>query len=109
MLCGASPGSQQLEQFKKATLSFTGDCSEFAAQQLEWLRLAQEQTPEEQAICNILLQMLPTVARLHNDQQQHLCNTALEKTSDNFWKGVRPHLEILENFMETMNTIDSTI
>ena len=51
--CGASPGSQQLEHFKKATLNFNGDCAEFAAQQQEWIRLAWEQTPEEQATCSI--------------------------------------------------------
>ena len=56
-----SPGSQQLENFKKATLSFNGDCAEFAAQQLEWLRLAKEQTAEKQAISNILIQMPASV------------------------------------------------
>ena len=48
-ICGTSPGPQQLESFKKATLRFNGDCAEFAARQLEWLRLAKEQTAEEQA------------------------------------------------------------
>ena len=68
--------------------------------------MAQELTPEEQAICNILLQMLPTVARLHNYKQQHLCNTVLNKILDEFQKGVRPHLEILEELVETMNAIN---
>ena len=57
ILCGASPGSQQLENFKKATLNFNGNCAEFAAQQQEWIRLAKEQRTEEQAICNILIEM----------------------------------------------------
>ena len=51
VLCGASPGSQHLEQFKKATLNFNGDCAESAAQRQEWLRLTREQSAEEQAIC----------------------------------------------------------
>ena len=61
VICRMSPGSQQLESFKKATVSFIGDCAKFAAQQLEWLRLAKEQTAEEQAICNILIQMPASV------------------------------------------------
>ena len=54
VLYSGSPGSQQLEQYNKATLSFTDDCSELASRQQECLHLAREQTPEEQAICNIL-------------------------------------------------------
>ena len=50
-----------------------------------------------------------TVARLRDDQQRRLCNAAFDKISDEFRKGIKPHLEILEEFMERMNAIDSTI
>ena len=77
-ICGASPGSQKLESFKQATLQFNGDCAEFAARQVEWLRLAKEQMAEEQALCSILIQVPAQVEQMRDRQQKRLCNAALD-------------------------------
>ena len=66
--------------------------------QLEWLRLAKEETAEEQALCSILIQMPAQVERMRDQQQKRLCNSALDKVSDDFKKGVKPHPEVLHEF-----------
>ena len=69
----------------------------------------QQLTAEKQAICNILIQIRSTVGRMRDEQQRRLCNTALDKESDDFWKGLRPHSDVLQEFLTTMNAIDHTI
>ena len=46
---------------------------------------------------------------MRDQQQKRLCNSALDKVSDDFRKGVKPHPEVLHEFLDMLNAIDSTV
>ena len=47
--------------------------------------------------------------RMRDQQQKRLCNSALNTVSDDFSKGVKHHPEVLHNFVDTLNALDSTV
>ena len=45
---------------------------------------------------------------MRDQQRKRLCNSALDKVPDDFRKRVTPHSEVLHEFLDTLNAIDST-
>ena len=46
---------------------------------------------------------------MRDQQKKRLCNAALDTVSDDFRKGVKPHPEVLHEFLDTLKAIDSTV